>query len=217
MVILFVSLSPVIIIAGYIYYRDKYEREPFGMLLRALIAGFVITPFAVVVENLISETSGITTPFFEAFVVAATVEEVLKYLAFMIVIWGNRNFNEKFDGIIYASFISLGFAAIENILYVFSSGIEVGILRAFTAVPAHALFGIVMGFYLGIAKFYPEQKTTCLLRALFYPLLLHGLYDFILMAGNGLLLLGFIPFVVILWYNGFKLMAHHSSKSPFRL
>ena len=110
-----------------------------------------------IIEGLIAEPSGagegLASAGYTAFVVAGFTEELMKYLAFYFFFWQERNFNEKFDGIIYAVYISLGFAAVENILYVFSGGMGVGFVRAFTAVPAHALFGISMGYYFGLARF----------------------------------------------------------------
>lgn len=217
--ILFVSIAPVIIIAAFVFYRDKYEKEPLKMLLKAIAIGCIITiPVSFIEQWLIgySQFEGMSKAFYDAFFVAGFTEELFKYLAFLIIIWNNKNFDEKFDGIVYATFISLGFAAIENILYVFVNGYEVGIMRAFTAVPAHALFGITMGFYFGLARFFPEQKTEFMFRALLYPIVLHGLYDFILMSQNGFIMLGFIPYIIWLWYRGFSLMKQHSETSRYK-
>jgi RsiW-degrading membrane proteinase PrsW (M82 family) len=160
---------------------------------------------------------GLASAGWTAFVVAAFTEEVFKFTAVMILFWNNRAFNEKFDGIVYAGFISLGFAGIENVLYVLEGGTQVGLLRAFTAVPAHALFGIIMGYRVGLAKFYPKEKWHHLLFALAIPVLLHGVYDFILMSGHPAFLLVFIPFLVFLWIFGFRRMRSLSDRSIFRL
>jgi protease PrsW len=220
MEILFISLAPVILILIYIYYRDKFEKEPMGLLMRALVAGAIITLPVIIVElglsSIVSFENKIAGAFYEGFIVAAFTEELFKYIAFVVIIWKNRNFNELFDGIIYAVYISLGFAAVENILYVFSHGGGVGILRAFTAVPAHALFGVTMGFYFGLAKFNEEKVTSYLWMAILIPILLHGLYDFFLMAENPYLLLLFIPFIVYLWILGFRKMRKHSKNSVFK-
>ncbi len=218
--ILFISLAPVFIIAIYIYIRDKYEKEPIRLLLYSLLAGiFIIIP-VIFVEMWLSSVYRSEDiqlrALWEAFVVAGFTEEVFKFAALYLLIWKNRNFNEKFDGIVYAVFVSLGFAALENMLYVYENGMSVGVLRAFTAVPAHALFGVAMGFYFGLARFYPQKRLNYMTRTLLFPILLHGLYDFMLMAQQGYLLLAFLPYIVWLWYNGFKKMKMHSDKSPFR-
>lgn len=219
MTILFISLAPIVLILLYIYKRDKYEKEPMGLLLRCLGIGAIITLPILLIEigigAIASFEDKIADAFYQGFVVAAFTEEMFKFLAFLLIVWRNRNFNELFDGIIYAVFISLGFAAVENILYVIGHGGGVGVLRAFTAVPAHALFGITMGFYFGLARFNPEKFKKYLWLAILVPILLHGLYDFFLMAENGILLLLFIPFMVYLWIAGFKKMKKHSISSVF--
>ena len=102
----------------------------------------------------------LATAAYDSFVVAAFTEEAFKYLVFLIFIWRNKHFNERFDGIVYATFISMGFAAVENVLYIIGSGLGTGILRAFTAIPAHAIFGITMGYFLARAKFRPNNKAV---------------------------------------------------------
>jgi RsiW-degrading membrane proteinase PrsW (M82 family) len=159
---------------------------------------------------------GLASAAWGGFVVAAFTEELFKLLALYLLIWRNRHFNEKFDGIVYATFISLGFAGVENILYVTDGGMTVGITRAFTAVPAHALFGIVMGYQFGLAKFYPKERSWRLLLALVIPIMLHGIYDFILMSGHPSLLFVFIPFLIFLWLFGFRRIRQLSERSIYR-
>jgi RsiW-degrading membrane proteinase PrsW (M82 family) len=163
--------------------------------------------------------------FYEAFIVAALNEEALKFMAFMIFIWNDRNFNENFDGIVYAVFISLGFAGIENILYVIQGGIGTGILRAFTSVPGHALDGVFMGYFLARAKFNPALKYENLFLAFIVPFLLHGIWDFLifLIRDNqgpglfvGIFLLFFILFVVSLYLFGIRRINRSVASSQFR-
>ena len=153
---------------------------------------------------------------YTAFIVAGITEETFKFLVFILFIWRNQHFNEKFDGIVYAVFISLGFAAVENLLYVTQLGFDVGVSRALTAVPAHALFGIVMGYHLGIAKMIPERRTKHMLLGLLVPILLHGIYDFIIMSGHPLALAIFLPYLVFLWFNGFRKMKVIAESSRFK-
>ncbi len=220
MTLLFLSLAPIIIILFYFNYRDKYEKEPLGLLLKALVAGAIITIPVVIVELLLDEinvgTSKMVNAFYKGFIVAALTEEAFKLFAFRILIWKNKNFNEFYDGIIYAVFISLGFAAVENILYVFQHGSTVGILRALTAVPAHAIFGVAMGYYFGLAKFKPKKKSYYMSMAIFIPVLLHGFYDFIIFSENEWLLLLFVPYIIFMWILGFKKMKAHSANSQFK-
>jgi len=217
---LVLALAPVCVIAFYIYFRDKYEKEPWGILLMTLLAGAFISLPVMFTESLFGFISkylqGFVKTFWDAFIVASLNEEGLKLATLSLLIWKSREFNEKFDGIVYASFISLGFAGIENVLYVFQQGVTTGLARAITAVPAHAFFGITMGYFIGIAKFYPAKRKKYLWLAFLIPFLLHGIYDFILMSGYALFLLLFIPFVIYLWISGLRKMKQMNNASIFR-
>ncbi len=107
------------------------------------------------------------------------VEEFSKYIIVKYYAQRNKEFNEPFDGIVYAVMVSMGFAALENVLYVFQYGFATGVTRAFTAVPAHATFGILMGYFMGKAKF-SKNKLQLNLLGLFAATLFHGAYDFFL-------------------------------------
>ena len=217
MTLLTVSLAPVVIIAAYIYFRDKYEKEPVFLLLLSLLAGAFITLPIAVSESLLAKLSvnfeGLMKPFWHAFVVAGFTEELFKYLAMFLLIWKRREFNEKFDGIVYAVFISLGFAGVENIMYVAQGGQVTGLIRAFTAVPAHAFFGITMGYFFGYAKFRQRYRLAWKIKALVYPVILHGIYDFILMVGIDWLLIVFIGFVILMYIIALKRMKKLSAES----
>jgi RsiW-degrading membrane proteinase PrsW (M82 family) len=218
--LMFISLAPILIIAFYIYNRDKYEKEPLSFLLKALLAGVLIVLPVVLIEKLLTIPSegmeGLSHAAYTAFIVAALTEEGMKFIAFYFFFWKNKNFNERFDGIVYAVYIALGFAGIENLLYVFTGGYSVGLIRSLTAVPAHALFGIVMGYYFGLAKFNPGRSTFYLILAFILPFVFHGLYDFLLMGNSPVLITMFIPVFIFFWITGFKKMSIASDASSFR-
>jgi len=218
--LLLIALAPILIILVYIYVRDKYEKEPIGLLIKALAVGALTVIPIIFVEKLLQAKGiyleGYYSVAYTAFVVAAFSEEVFKFIALYFLIWKNKDFNEKFDGIVYAVFISLGFASVENVMYVFQHGHATGITRALTAVPGHALFGVAMGYYFGMAKLSKENKMKNLLLALIVPVGLHGLYDFILMTEHKYLIVAFIPFLYYLWKSGFKKMKELSDKSKFK-
>jgi len=220
MTLILIALAPVFIILFYVYFRDKYEKEPFMLLLKAILAGALIVLPVIPVEHLFSRLNfgegTLAGAAYNAFIVAGFTEEVFKFVALYLLIWRNPEFNEKFDGIVYAVFVSLGFAAVENILYVTDGGYQVALIRALTAVPAHALFGVRMGYFFGIAHMYPELRKSFLRQALIVPVLLHGIYDFILMSGRPFLLILFVPYVIYLYINGFKRMKTLSDSSIFR-
>jgi RsiW-degrading membrane proteinase PrsW (M82 family) len=218
--LLILSLAPVFIIAGYIYFRDKYEREPIGLLLLSLFFGALTVIPVLFLEGFLSGFSslfsGLGKAAWNAFVVAAFSEELFKYVALYLLIWKRKEFNDKLDGIVYAVFISLGFAAVENVLYVMGNGFGTGITRAITAVPAHAIFGITMGFYFGMAKFYEKKRYQLKQKALLYPIILHGIYDFILFTGIEWLTLVFLGFLVFLYISGLKRIKQLSDQSIYK-
>ena len=220
MTLLIIALAPVVTILIYIYFRDKYEKEPIGLLLKGFFAGVIIVFPCALIEVFISALFPFEVPYVSAiwngFIVAGLTEELFKFLCVMLLFWKNKNFNEKFDGIVYAVFVSLGFAALENIFYVYDKGLSVGLLRAFTAVPAHALFGIIMGSYIGIARFERENSGSLLWQAFLYAWVFHGIYDFLLMTGNGIFVLLEIPFMFFLIRKAFKRMKRLSEESFFQ-
>jgi RsiW-degrading membrane proteinase PrsW (M82 family) len=220
MVILIASLAPVFIILFYVYFRDKYDREPLKLLIFAVVAGLIIVIPVVIVERLLMRMmpsfGQVAEAAYQAFIVAGFTEELFKFLALYLLVWRSPSFNEKFDGIVYAVFVSLGFAAVENVMYVMDGGYQTAIVRAITAVPAHALFGITMGYYFGIAHMYSELRSSYLIKALLMPILLHGIYDFILMVGINWLLVLFAFYVVFLYIFGIRKMKTLSDASIFK-
>jgi RsiW-degrading membrane proteinase PrsW (M82 family) len=217
--LLILAIAPIIIIASYIYFRDKYEKEPIRLLLFALLAGALIVVPVLFVEGFLDHFtqafSGLGSAFWKAFVVAGFTEELFKYLALYLLVWRSPSFNDKFDGIVYAVYVSLGFAGVENILYVFESGLQTGLLRMVTAVPAHTIFGITMGFYFGMAKFYEKERYSLKWKSFLIPLLLHGIYDFILFTGIEWLTFVFIGFLIFLYFMGFRRMKKLSDQSIY--
>ena len=189
MVLLALALAPALFIMVYIYAKDKYEREPISLLLKnfglgasaSVIMTLVIGAFGNVFLP-VTDPESVVQQFVKAFIVVALVEEFSKYVIVRYYAQRNKEFDEPFDGIVYAVMVAMGFAALENIMYVFQFGMTNGIVRAFTAVPAHATFGILMGYYMGKAKFAKtkKEKIRLNLTGLFAATLFHGLYDFFL-------------------------------------
>ena len=176
--LIFLAVAPVMVIVLYIYFKDKFEKEPIPFLFKNFLLGafasvlitFVLSIVASFIFQLPNDNSFIDQ-FIKAFIVVALVEEFSKYLIVRYYAQTNKEFNEPFDGIVYAVMVSMGFAALENVLYVFQHGVETGITRAFTAVPAHAAFAILMGYFMGKAKF-SKNKIMLNLLGLFFTALM---------------------------------------------
>ena len=227
--ILILAILPVILLSVYIYRKDKYEKEPFSMLMLAFFLGILAIPMDFIVVGIINAVWEGSTVFYSAFLEAGIPEEFCKWVLFMLVIWRNKNFNEFFDGIVYAAFISLGFACIENIMYVFDAedfgeALHIGVLRALLSVPGHFLFAVIMGYFLGMAKFKPDQRSKYLMLSLLCPMLAHGLFDYLIMLSsalteNNMELIGvglyviFIYFDIKMWKIGLKQISKMQERS----
>lgn len=192
----FLALIPVVGLCLFIYFNDKKEKEPFGLLIGLFFAGMgtVVTAFiaetvGILVLDGIMPNETMTKAVILACFIVAPAEELGKYLILRIITWKNKNFNYSYDALVYAVFVSLGFAALENIGYVFSNGLLTAIVRMLSSVPGHACFAVFMGFFYSKAKYaqLTNKKGACarnILLAITVPILLHGVYDAILMAGD---------------------------------
>lgn len=191
---------PAVVLIWYFYRLDKAKPEPIGLILRSVLYGFIAVIPAAGIEiglgALVPAPAGVLGLFFEAFVVAGLVEESVKLYFVRRYIFQRPEFNERSDGIIYAICVSLGFAFIENFIYGHDAP-SVLLVRAFTAVPGHAVFSGVMGYYVGMAKL-EEGRAGVWKRGLVWAVLLHGLYDALLMAGGFAIYL-VIPFLIFGW------------------
>ena len=212
LLILVPALLPVILILRYVYRLDKNEREPLGFVLIvvALGAAFAlpcgsVESFLTGIFSAIYNTSTVKFAWIENTICVALVEELSKWLVIMIFVWRNHNFDFRYDGIVYAVSASLGFAALENVLYISQFGTSIALGRAIFSIPGHTTFGVFMGFYISRAKTaFLDGNTRSLRRykilALVIPMLIHGLYDFLLsdQAGDAGYSVWFFAYVIVL-------------------
>lgn len=197
--LIIMALAPIFTVIAYIYFKDKYEKEPTKLLvisffLGAIVSVIITTVFYIFFNSFLPlvDKLSVWEQFKQAFFVVGFSEELSKYLIVLLFAQRHKEFNEPFDGIVYAVMVSMGFAATENIMYVLEHGVSTALLRAFTAVPAHATFGILMGYFMGLAKFKPN-KLFLNLSGLLLAIVFHGAYDFFL----------FIDFVPGIWIGAF--------------
>lgn len=221
--LLFVSLLPPIYLLYRVYKMDLIEKEPMGLVFKLfVVGGFFSVVLAVLWEEagawLISELFEVDpdsdsadwfTAFIYNFFVIALAEETCKHFFLKRMSWKRPEFNYRFDGVVYAAAVSLGFAAVENIGYVFEYGMETGILRAVTSIPGHGIFGIFMGWYYGTARWAESHgeittRKNYMALSILVPMLIHGFYDFILSVGSGWNVLIFLIYVILLYINAHK-------------
>lgn len=202
LIIIAAALLPAILLWGYIWKMDQ-KKEPTSLLIKATCYGVLICLPVAMVESMISGVlfgeGGPTTLFgttVDAFMVAAIPEEAFKLFALHRILKNNPYFDEHFDGIVYAVCVGLGFAGLENILYLFDNAddwLSVAFLRSLMAVPGHYAFAVLMGYYYSVYHFVNRSRRT---RAMILvaPVLAHGLYDALLMSASVNAALGGICF-----------------------
>lgn len=221
LILLGLSIAPGAFLSVYIYIKDKYEKEPIRLLGLCFLLGALSIIPAIILESIgshlgfgVSQSSVLT--FLYAFVVVGLSEELCKFLVVYLLAYRNKHFNEPFDGIIYCVIVSMGFATLENIMYVFAGGYSVGLLRMFTAVPSHATDAVIMGYFMGRAKF-SARSQYFLLLGLFGAMLFHGAYDYCLMEMNypGIYTGAILSFFVALMLSS-KAIKEHQDSSPFK-
>lgn len=235
--ILSMALIPVLLLIIYINRKDKMSPEPVWQLIRAFLLGLLSAPlsFAVSVpseilglysHDVVTVADAIRISFFGA----AIPEEAAKLFILWLVVRRNKYFDEKMDGIVYAVCVSMGFAAFENVLYLFGNVedyMSVGISRAITALPAHFCFGIIMGYYYSLAKFEHKNKMKNKTMTFLAPVIAHGIYDSILFATTALtvyisieseeaaviigliLMMIFIYFCIKMWKSAHRKIKEH--------
>jgi protease PrsW len=189
---------PAVAILWYFRRLDRARPEPIGLIGKSVLYGFLAVIPAAAIELgiglVLPERSTLGSRLFYAFVVAGLVEESVKLYFIRRYILRRREFDERADGIVYAICVSMGFAFVENLMYGYR---DAGVLfmRAFSAVPGHALFSGIMGYYIGLSKV-ERGREGARARGLAWAALLHGLYDFLLFSGLGLAI---VPLLAAGW------------------
>jgi len=209
------AVAPTVFLLLFVYLRDKYEHEPLGLIGVTFVLGAIGVLPAAFLELLLEGFFPVPA-ILQAFLYVAVVEELTKFGAVKIKAYRSFHFNEVMDGIVYAVAASLGFATVENIIYVLRSGLTVAILRGILSVPDHAVWGGIMGFYLGLAK--RDEKASGsgqnqIIKGLAIVIFLHGLYDSLAFLES---LIGVVLISLIGWGLLLVLMRRALALSPFR-
>jgi RsiW-degrading membrane proteinase PrsW (M82 family) len=217
------AVAPGLFWMYYFYKKDRCEPEPLALIVRMFVLGILVTIPAAAIENAISLFL-IETSFFGIFylypaalvenvveiflivLVAPVVEEFSKYLAVRRTVYRDAEFDQPIDGIVYAAAVALGFATLENVIYVFSAlmmsvpiAISTGLVRAVLSVPGHALFAVMWGYALGYEKFMPEsQRSRIIIGGLLLAIFFHGLFNFLVLTNIGFAVLAIVV-VPLLW------------------
>lgn len=169
-------------------------------LLHAFIYGAALTFPILFLQYVLKEEHIFTNPIIQEVLFTGIIEEFFKWFLLMLIIYHHIEFDDPYDGILYGVSLSLGFATVENVLYLLSYGVDTALMRALLPVSSHALFGVVMGFYLGKAKFSKlKSEKTWLVWSLSIPIVLHVLYNAVLLLPDNWDYV-VIPFMIFLWW-----------------
>ncbi|NCU03507.1 MAG: PrsW family intramembrane metalloprotease [Chitinophagaceae bacterium] len=234
MLLLALSIAPGIAISLYIFWKDRFNREPHLNLIVCFVLGCLsIIPAIIIqlltvkpVERWMGEGIFYTAVF--AYLIVGFSEEWSKYIMLRYYAYPRKSFDEPFDGIVYSVMIGMGFATVENILYVQQHGLGTAIVRMFLSVPAHATFAILMGYFAGKAKFKPQRRKFYLFTGVFWAAFFHGTYDFFLFLqgdplvnkylSDALLFVGAVAsFALAVWFSKKAINEHRNlSKEMFQ-
>jgi RsiW-degrading membrane proteinase PrsW (M82 family) len=225
-----IAIAPGLAICLFIFYKDIYNQEPKLNLIVSFFLGCAAIFPAVFFEKKFGFTSDGTVAGVAIFsyAVVAFSEEFFKFLGLRLYSYNMKSFDEPLDGIVYSIMIGMGFATLENLLYVLKyaqlgQGLEVGIKRMFLSVPAHATFAVVMGYFVGKAKFDVKNSFWLMLAGLLSAVFFHGTFDFFIFVnettvwgrqtGEGLLAGGALVSFVISLVLSRKLIRWHTKTS----
>jgi len=220
LVLVSLSILPGFFIMSLIYNLDVQDKEPLWLLAIAFILGALNLHLDIDILEFLLSSNDVQNNFLRVGVEAitvATTEEVLKFLVVILIIYPSKYFDEPFDGIVYSVFVGMGFATAENLTFVLQGSASLAVMRMITAVPAHFVFAVIMGYYLGKAKRKKKSQFIFIVLAILLPIVFHALYDYFL----------FIDFVPGVWVGGIitlaialiiakKSIQEHMSASPFK-
>ena len=217
------AIIPGLLIIIYVYTKDRVEKEPIGLIVKLVIFGMITTILAGYAEAYASmlfpqyPVGSLPYALINSFALAAFWEELLKYLALRIGSWRNPSFNYRFDGIVYGVSVAVGFAVLENIMYVAQYGFQTAVVRAFTAVPLHAFCGVFMGVFYSYSKkasIIGQRRLSamCTLLSLLVPMMIHGIYDTLAFLKADFAFYGLMIFVVFLYVMAIRTIKKNSAE-----
>lgn len=220
-----ISILPVFLIGMFIYKKDK-NKEPTKLLIKLFLGGmgscFLVTIISIILELIFpifaadTKNLNLIELAIHVFIGVALVEEFCKWLIAYKISYNDKNFDEFYDAIVYCIFVSLGFACLENLLYVYQYGIVTGIIRALLAVPGHACNGMFMRYYLGLSKIdslnnRKDIKTKNIILSILVPTITHGIYDYCLFSERTIFIILFFIFVIFVYVYVIKKIKKISS------
>lgn len=197
------GVAPGLALLSYFYLKDQYDSEPLSLVFKTFLFGALLVFPLMFIQYVLAAEGLLQGDFVKAFGTVGLLEEFFKWFILYYTIFQHIAFDEPYDGVIYGASVSLGFASAENIFYLVANGLQDALGRALLPVSSHALFGVIMGYYIGKAKFSSPTKRKWIAFSLSIPVALHGMYDFILITRENWIML-IVPFMIFLWWLGLR-------------
>lgn len=203
-ILLSAAIAPALALLCYFYLRNQMSTEPRKTLVQSFIFGALLTFPIMFIQYVLEEEGVFINGFFSTVIFSSAIEEFFKWLVILVLIFKHIEFDDPYDGVLYGVATSLGFATVENILFLLTFGIDTAFVRALLPVSSHALFGVVMGYYYGKSKFANDDNSTqYLVLAFIGPFILHFIYNSIL-TFDGYFVYLIAPFMLFLWWLALK-------------
>lgn len=194
------AMAPGMALLSYFYLRNHYSSYTSAFVFRTFLIGVLLVFPVMVLQYAFIEEGFFKNLLVQTIVLYGVIEEFFKWFLLYFFAYQHADFKRRYDGIVFGVALSLGFASLENVLYLLANGLETAIGRALLPVSSHALFGVLMGYYMGRAKLEREAKARHLTLALIFPILLHSIYDSILLLFDTYFIIGMLPFMLLLWW-----------------
>ena len=225
-----ISFLPVLLLGYYIYKKDSVK-EPKTLLTKLVLCGLIASLLVIILDIVLTivypnlHVSNYSTDFSPyllfilIFLEVGLLEESMKWFMIRIVGYDNPEFDQIYDIIVYCVFIAIGFAFFENLFYVLQGGLQAAVLRGLLAVPAHAVYGVFMGYFLGKAKLSKNKSSLIkyIFLSIFVPAVMHTIYDYILMFNSSYSFYILIGYMLILYVTAYKIDEKlKKKKKPFR-
>jgi RsiW-degrading membrane proteinase PrsW (M82 family) len=216
--VLTAAIAPGVALLAYFYLKDRYDPEPIHQVMKVFLFGVLLVFPVMVLQRAFVHGLG-EDPLVFSFIISAGLEEFLKWFLVYMVIYKHATFDEPYDGIVYAVAVSLGFATLENVFYAFlsSSSITSLLYRALLPVSGHAMFGVIMGYHMGKAKFDPQRRNRYIAYSLAFPIFWHGVFDYLLLTTKTYWVWFMAPLMAFLWIRGLWKVNRANAKSPLRV
>lgn len=214
MTVIMAAMAPGLALLSFFYLKDRFDPEPLGLVLRVFVFGALLVFPIMVLQYTFNEALELSA-FWHAYFNSSLIEEFFKWFVLYFVAYNSVEYDQFYDGIVYSVAVSLGFATMENVFYLWINGVYHALLRAALPVSGHALFGVIMGYYLSKCKFEtnPKLKKRWMIYTLLIPIALHGTYNYILLIQKDWWLWFIVPFMIGLWMYGLNKVKKAQSKS----